>query len=354
MRLKQGLHHVVGVLRVAVDVHQAPVLFIGVAVVGDAAACRGHAPWVLLIGVACLPPTVGEGKQHSTRAGDRVREQGLQQVAGGVGLRPWVVALFVAQRRSRHVAVRPNFREIHGLVAALGKVQGGGVRHIPAVHVHAPNVDVGQLVDERLVWQLAVGRGHGVVGVLRLDGRGRLSKGLVPHVQRSAEPLGVEVVFVAQFPKQDGRMRLEPLHVVEVRSGLQVVNAALVVPQPNNDREASGADFIKHFLGGDGFVHAQRVDAHVFHQGQILGQRLKAALGFSHRHRVVTHAVHEVRAGVGDELPFLDPNASGFRGGSTGAAEQHGGQEGKHQRKVFHGQWAGFKTWRSSKSRSPE
>ena len=264
------------------------------------------------------------------------------------------MALFVAQRRSRHVAVGADFREVHGLVAALGKVQGGGVRHIPAVHVHAPDVDVGHLVDERLVWQLSVGGGDGVVGVLRLDGRGRLTKGLVPHVQRSAEPLGVEVVLVAQFPEQDGRMRLEPLHVVEVRPGLQVVDAALVVPQSDNDRQARGADFVEHFLGGDGFVHAKRVDAHVFHQGQILGQRLKAALGFSHRHRMVAHAVHEVRTGVGDELPFLHPNVAGFRGGSAGGAQQHGGCEGDKQGKVFHGQWAGFKTWRSSKSRSPE
>ena len=110
--------------------------------------------------------------------------------------------------------------------------------------------------DQIFLGQFAVGRGHGVVGIRRLNGGRSLTQGLVPQVQGPSKPLGVEVVFVAEFPNQDGRVRLEALDVVEVGARLQIVEPTLVVSDSDNHGNACLVDFIKHGLRGDGLVHA--------------------------------------------------------------------------------------------------
>ena len=122
MRLEQGLHHVEGFLRVAVDVHQAPVLLVGASVVWHATAFWRRAPHILLVRVSSLPPTVGEREHDSPHSVAGVGQHAFEQVARGVGLRALVDALFVAQLGHIHVAVCTQFGEVHGLVAELGEV----------------------------------------------------------------------------------------------------------------------------------------------------------------------------------------------------------------------------------------
>ena len=352
--LKKGLHHVVGLLGGAMDVHQSPMLLVGVGVVRHAAARRGDAACVLDVGFPCFPPAVGEREDRSTGAWHGVREQRLQKGSGGVCLRTLVGPLFVAQGCRRHVAVGADLGEVHGLVAALGKVHGGGVRHIPAVHVQSPEVDVGQCCDQIFLGQFAMGRRHGVVGIRRLNGGRSLMQGLVPKVQGPSKPFGVEVVFVAEFPNQDGRVRLELLDVVEVGARLQIVEPTLVVSDSDNHGNACLVDLVEHGLRGDGLVHADGVDAHVLHQCEVLRQRFEAALRLANRDWVVAHGLDEegtvrrVKPPIfGPYLAFLDFLARG----SHHAQQENRQEQGKSQ---DHGvQGAGFKTWRSSSSRWP-
>ena len=81
-----------------------------------------------------------------------------------------VGALLVTQHRRRHVAVGTNFREVHGLVAALGKVHGSSVGYIPAVYVESPEVNVGECSEQLHLWHFAVGGGYWMVWVFRVDG----------------------------------------------------------------------------------------------------------------------------------------------------------------------------------------
>ena len=196
--------------------------------------------------MAGLPPAIGEGEDRHAGRGNRIGEERRQEGARRVRLCALVLAGIVTRCRRLHVAVRSDFGEVHRLVALLGEVQCGGVRDVPAVDVHAPEVDVGHLGEQGFIGDFAVGRGDGVVGVFHLNGGGRGLQRFVPDVQRSVEPLGMVVVFVAQLPAQDGRVGLEGLDVIEVGPGLQVEDAALVVPEADDDGEAGGGDLVEH------------------------------------------------------------------------------------------------------------
>ena len=325
--VEEGVHHRVGFLGGAVDVHESPILFVGRAVIGHAAAGRGPTADVLPVRMPGFPPAVGEGEDRHAGRGDRIGEEGGQQGARRVRLCALVLALVVARCRRLHVAVCPDFGEVHRLVAPLGEVQCGRVRHIPAVGVDAPEVDVGHLGEQGVIGHLAVGRGDGVVGVFRLKGGGRGLQRLVPDVQRSVEPLGVVVVLVAQLPAQDGGVGLELLDVVEVGPRLQVEHAALVVPEPEDDGEAGSVDLVEHGSGGDGFVDPNRVDPEVLQDGEVLRQRPKAARLLADGHRVVADALDEVGAVFREELPFVGPDPGSRLGaGGQDEAQQQGGR----------------------------
>ena len=144
VRVEKGFDHIKSRFWLPVNVHEPPVFFVGVTIVRNSAARRGHSACILHIRPPCFPPAVGIGENGGTGALDRVGEQRCQKRLGGICLCPFVGALRVTQHRRRHVAVGTNFREVHRLVAALGKVQSGCVRYIPAVYIQAPEVDVGK------------------------------------------------------------------------------------------------------------------------------------------------------------------------------------------------------------------
>ena len=270
-----------------------------------------------------------------------------------IGLCALVFAFVVSRCGRLHVAVRPDFREVHRLVAPLCEVQCGGVRHVPAIGVDAPEVDVGHLGEQGVIRDFAVGRGNRVVGVFGLDGGGRGLQRCVPDVQRPFEPLRVVVVLVAQLPTQDGRVVLELRYVVEVGARLQVEDAALIVPETGNDREAGGVDLVEHCSGGDGLVYPNRVDAEVLHDGEVLRQRLKAAGFLPDRNGVVTDGLDEVRAFFREELTLVRPDPGArFGAGGQGEAQQQGNRCDR-EGELGHDQGVGSSTWRSSMSRWP-
>ena len=103
-------------------------------------------------------------------------------------------------------------------------------------------------------------------------------------------------------------MGLEGLDVIEVGPGLQVVDAALVVSEADDDGEAGGGDLVEHLHGADGLVHAQGVDAQVLQDGQVLGEAVKASLLLADRNRMVADALDEVGAVFREELPLVGPD----------------------------------------------
>ena len=330
--VEKGLDHGESFLGGSVDVHESPVFFVGGTVVRDAIAGRGPAADVLLIRFSGLPPSIGEGEDRHAGRGDRIGEEGGQEGVRRSRLGVLVWAWVKAGCSPLHVAVRTQLGEVEGFVAFFGEFQCGGVRDVPPVHVHSPQVDVGHVGEQGFIRDFAVGRGDGVVGVFRLNGGGRGLQRFVPHVEGSVEPLGVVVVLVAELPTQDGGVGLELPDVVEVGARLQVEDAALIVPETGNDRDAGGVDLVEHRGGGDGLVDPDGVDAQVLHEGEVLRQRCKAAQLLADGDGVVADALDEVGAVFREELTLVGPDpGSRFRAGGQDKAEEQGGRgkEGK-------------------------
>ena len=170
VRVEKGFDHIKCRFWLPVNVHEPPVFFVGVTIVRNSATLRGHSACILHIRSPCFPPAVGKGENGGTGAPDRVGEQRRQQRLGGISLSPFVGALRVTQHRRRHVAVGTNFREVHGLVAALGKVHGSSVGYIPAVYIESPEVNIGECSEQLHLWHFAVGGGYWMVWVFRVDG----------------------------------------------------------------------------------------------------------------------------------------------------------------------------------------
>ena len=330
--VEEGVDNGIGFLGGAVDVHQSPVLLVGGTVVRDTIAGRGPAADVLLVRFSGLPPSIGEGEDRHAGRGNRIGEEGGQEGVRRSRLGVLVWASVIAGCSPLHVAVGAQLGEVEGFVAFLSEFQCGGVRDVPPVHVHSPQVDVRHVGDQGVIGDFAMRCGDGVVGVFRLDGCGCRLQRFVPDVQRSVKPLGVVVVLVAQLPAQDGGVGLELLDVVEVGARLQVEHAALVVSEPDDDGETGRVDLVEHGGGGDGLVDPDGVDAQVLHEGKVLRQRLKAARLLADGDGVVADALDEIRAVFGEELPLVGPDpGSRFGAGGQGEAEQEGdrGEEGK-------------------------
>ena len=164
--------------------------------------------------------------------------------------------------------------------------------------------------------------GHRMGWIFCLNRGRRRFERLVPNIERPVKPLGVVVVFVAQLPAQDGRVGLELLDVVEVGAGFQIMDAALVVAESHDDRDAGLVDFVEDLGGCDGLVNADRVDAQVLHEGEVLRQRFEAAGFLSNRDGVVADPLNEVGPFFGEELAMVCPH-SGSRFGAGGQGETH-------------------------------
>ena len=126
-----------------------------------------------------------------------------------IGLRPLIFTFFIPQLTDRHVTVCTELREVHRFVAALGKIFKRSVGFIPAVNIQSPNINACKRLDQLRVGNLTVRGGNGVVWIRCMDSIRSALQCFVPHIQRSAKPLGMEVVLISEFPEQDGRVGFE-------------------------------------------------------------------------------------------------------------------------------------------------
>ena len=96
-------------------------------------------------------------------------------------------------------------------------------------------------------------------------------------------------------------------------------------------REPGIADGIQHLLGCDGLVNADGVDPHFTHQGEVLGEVVKAALLFTNGHRVVADALDEKGGVALHQLAIFCPDLMITRRGAGGGPDpeqnDHGGDQ---------------------------
>mmetsp|Transcript_72746 Transcript_72746/g.193204 ORF Transcript_72746/g.193204 Transcript_72746/m.193204 type:complete len:288 (+) Transcript_72746:23-886(+) len=208
------LEGIVGLAWLPVHVDDAPPLFVE-GLVGVGAAARRDAADVVdgLAAVAVLPPLVAELEEEAAKELTPFQGAPLHDLLcehlGGVRLGLLVLGVAVGVE-----GIRPVLAEEEGLAAPAGELLDGVAEAEAVVDVHAPDVDLGQTVND------VAGRGFAVDGchrVLVVDGLDELRHLLhAGHGLHPAPPLveAVVVPLVAHDPHENGRMVLHGIDLL--------------------------------------------------------------------------------------------------------------------------------------------